>query len=141
MFEIIEQFADYAFNKSHAYGYGLVAFQTAFLKANYPVEYLAALLTSVKSNLDKAAVYLNECRSLDIEVSVPDVNLAHSAFAPIPNLSKDGVKGKIVFGLSAVRNVGEGLVNLIVEERNENGPFEDFYNLFLISCSCNNSFL
>lgn len=133
LFEIIEQFADYAFNKSHAYGYGLVAFQTAFLKANYPVEYLAALLTSVKSNLDKAAVYLNECRSLDIEVTVPDVNLAHSAFAPIPNLSKDGGKGKIVFGLSAVRNVGEGLVNLIVEERNENGPFEDFYN-FLERC-------
>ncbi|MDP6964765.1 MAG: DNA polymerase III subunit alpha [Acidimicrobiales bacterium] len=133
LFEIIEQFADYAFNKSHAYGYGLVAFQTAFLKANYPVEYLAALLTSVKSNLDKAAIYLNECRSLGIEVTVPDVNLAYSSFAPIPNLSKDGEKGKIVFGLSAVRNVGEGLVNLIVEERNENGPFEDFYN-FLERC-------
>jgi len=133
LFEIIEQFADYAFNKSHAYGYGLVAFQTAFLKANYPVEYLAALLTSVKSNLDKAAIYLNECRSLGIEVTVPDVNLAYSAFAPIPNLNKDGGKGKIVFGLSAVRNVGEGLVNLIVEERNENGPFEDFYN-FLERC-------
>ena len=76
---------------------------------------------------------MNECRSLDIEVTVPDVNLAHSAFAPIPNLSKDGGKGKIGFGLSAVRNVGEGLVNLIVEERNENGPFEDFYN-FLERC-------
>jgi len=133
LFEIIEQFADYAFNKSHSYGYGFVAYQTAFLKANYPVEYLAALLTSVKSNLDKAAIYLNECRLLGIEVTVPDVNLAHSAFAPIPNLNSDEGKGKIVFGLSAVRNVGEGLVNLIVEERNENGPFEDFYD-FLERC-------
>ena len=133
LFEIIEQFADYAFNKSHSYGYGFVAYQTAFLKANYPVEYLAALLTSVKSNLDKAAIYLNECRLLGIEVTVPDVNSAFSAFAPIPDLSQNGDKGKIVFGLSAIRNVGEGLVNLIVEERNENGPFEDFYD-FLERC-------
>ena len=133
LFEIIEQFADYAFNKSHSYGYGFVAYQTAFLKANYPVEYLAALLTSVKSNLDRAATYLNECRLLGIEVTVPDVNLAHSAFAPIPNLSQNGEKGKIVFGLSAVRNVGEGLVGLIVEERDTNGKFEDFYD-FLERC-------
>ena len=74
LFDIIEQFADYAFNKSHSYGYGLVAYQTAYLKANYPVEYLAALLTSVKTNLDKAAVYLAECRAMGIEVLVPDVN-------------------------------------------------------------------
>lgn len=133
LFDIIEQFADYAFNKSHSYGYGFVAYQTAFLKANYPVEYLAALLTSLKSNFDKAATYLNECRLLGIEVIVPDVNLALSTFAPIPDLSTDDKKGKIVFGLSAVRNVGEGLVNLIVEERDQNGPFEDFYN-FLERC-------
>ena len=74
LFDIIEPFADYAFNKSHAYGYGLVAYQTAWLKAHYPVEYLAALLTSVKDNKDKTAVYLAECRSLGIEVLVPDVN-------------------------------------------------------------------
>ena len=66
MFDIIEQFADYAFNKSHSYGYGFIAYQIAYLKAHYPVEYLAALLTSVRSNLDKAAVYLNECRVLNI---------------------------------------------------------------------------
>ena len=82
-FDIIEPFADYAFNKSHAYGYGLVAYQTAFLKANYPAEYLAALLTSVKQSLEKAAVYLAECRSMGIEVVVPDVNRSDSDFTPV----------------------------------------------------------
>ncbi len=81
-FDIIEPFADYAFNKSHAYGYGLVSYQTAYLKANYPAEYLAALLTSVKTNLDKAAVYLAECRVMGIEVEVPDVNRSSSNFTP-----------------------------------------------------------
>jgi DNA polymerase-3 subunit alpha len=71
LFDIIEPFADYAFNKSHSYGYGLVAYQTAWLKAHYPVEYLAALLTSVKDDKDKTAVYLGECRAIGIEVLVP----------------------------------------------------------------------
>ena len=74
LFDIIEPFADYAFNKSHSYGYGFIAYQTAWLKAHYPVEYLASLLTSVKDNKDKTAIYLGECRSLGIEVLVPDVN-------------------------------------------------------------------
>jgi DNA polymerase-3 subunit alpha len=126
LFDIIEPFADYAFNKSHAYGYGLVAYQTAWLKANHPVEYLAALLTSVKDNQDKSAVYLNECRARGITVGVPDVNRSHSDFT----VPRDGIgdEGTIVFGLSAVRNVGEGLVALIVEEREKNGPFADFHD-------------
>ena len=128
LFDVIEQFADYAFNKSHSYGYGLIAYQIAYLKAHYPVEYLAALLTSVKSNLDKAAIYLNECRILDIEVGVPDINLAHSDFHAVPALDDPEAKDRIVFGLSAVRNVGEGLVSLMVAEREENGPFVDFYD-------------
>jgi len=130
MFDIIEQFADYAFNKSHSYGYGFIAYQIAYLKAHYPVEYLAALLTSVRSNLDKAAVYLNECRVLDIEVGVPDINVARSNFEPVPDLAAgpDASPGRIVFGLSAVRNVGEGLVELIEAERAANGPFADFYD-------------
>ena len=74
LFDIIEPFADYAFNKSHAYGYGLVAYQTAWLKAHHPVEYMAALLTSVKDNKDKTAVFLAECRTMGIDVLVPDVN-------------------------------------------------------------------
>ena len=84
LFDIIEPFADYAFNKSHAYGYGLVAYQTAYLKAHYPVEYLAALLTRVKANQDKAAVYLAECRAMGIQVLVPDVNLSESDFSLAP---------------------------------------------------------
>src|ERR1700745_498121 len=80
-FDKIEPFADYSFNKSHTVGYGYITYQTAWLKANYPVQYLAALLTRVKTNLDRAAVYLNECRQLEIPVLVPDVNASQSDFA------------------------------------------------------------
>lgn len=120
LFDIIEPFADYAFNKSHSYGYGLVSYQTAFLKAHYPVEFLAALLTSVKSNLDKAAVYLSECRRMGITVRVPDVNVSDVLFS--------SVNGDITFGMSAVRNVGAAIVGLVVEERVKSGPFTDFYD-------------
>jgi DNA polymerase-3 subunit alpha len=124
LFDIIEPFADYAFNKSHAYGYGLIAYQTAWLKANYRVEYLAALLTSVKDNQDKSAVYLNECRSRGITVEVPDLNRSISDFS----VAEENGALVILFGLSAVRNVGEGLVALILDERQANGPFADFYD-------------
>jgi DNA polymerase III subunit alpha len=141
-FDIIEPFADYAFPRAHAYGYGYIAYQIAYLKTHYPVEYLAALLTSVKASLDKAAVYLNECRLLGIEVAVPDINLSDSDFRPVPDrdshpavvLGGDVLPpsgsfhlGAIVFGLSAVRNVGEGLVEQVLVER-KNGPFVDFYD-------------
>ena len=129
LFDIIEPFADYAFNKSHAYGYGLVAYQTAWLKAHYPVEYMAALLTSVKDNKDKTAVYLAECRSMGIDVLVPDVNRSVAQFAP----DRSGARGPggqraIVFGLAAVRNVGESLVDRIVAERDARGPFADLFD-------------
>ena len=100
-FDIIEPFADYAFNKSHTYGYGLVAYQTAYLKANYPVEYFAAPAhVSVKANLDKAAVYLNECRQMGIQVLVPDVNRSESDFVAVDR-SRDGGNG-----LDPLRAVG-----------------------------------
>ncbi|MCU1449301.1 MAG: polymerase alpha subunit, partial [Acidimicrobiales bacterium] len=119
-FDIIEPFADYAFNKSHSYGYGFVAYQTAWLKAHYPVEYLAALLTSVKDDKDKTAVYLAECRNLGIQVLVPDVNVSNSDFI---------ARGETIpFGMSAIRNVGEGLVARIVAERDDGGPYRDFYD-------------
>ncbi len=128
-FDIIEPFADYAFNKSHAYGYGFVSYQTAYLKANYPAEYFSALLTSVKTTLEKAAIYLAECRVMDIEVVVPDVNASSSDFTPVIEPQPDGTEiRKILFGLSAVRNVGEGLVEHIVVERENAGAFEDFYD-------------
>ena len=123
LFDIIEQFADYAFNKSHSYGYGLVAYQGAYLKANHPVEYMAALLTSVKNKLEKAAVYLSDCRQRGIKVTLPDVNLSQSDFAAIR--SPDG-EASISFGLSAIRQVGTGAAQMILDERAENGPFADF---------------
>ncbi|HEX2063504.1 MAG TPA: DNA polymerase III subunit alpha [Acidimicrobiales bacterium] len=122
LFDVIEPFADYAFPKAHAYAYGMVAYQTAWLKANHPVEYMAALLTSVKDDKDKTAVYLAECRALRINVLVPDVNLSHSEFTGRRS------EASIPFGLSAIRNVGEGLVERIVAEREANGPFDDFYD-------------
>ncbi len=137
LFDIIEPFADYAFNKSHSYGYGYIAYQTAWLKAHFPVEYLASLLTSVKDNKDKTAVYLSECRSLGIEVLVPDVNRSLADFAAdfsggTSDLGQSGQSsdhaGAITFGLAAVRNVGEGLVAHIVDERTKGGPFVDFFD-------------
>jgi len=123
LFDIIEPFADYAFNKSHAYGYALVGYQTAWLKARHPAQYLAALLTSVKDDKDKTAVYLAECRARGIEVLVPDINVSASDFTAVR--SEDG-RWVIPFGLSAIRNVGEGLVEKVIAERNANGPFADF---------------
>ncbi len=120
LFDIIEPFADYAFNRSHSVGYGYVSYQTAWLKAHHPAEYLAALLTSVKDDKDATAKYLAECRAMGIEVRVPDVNVSASEFTV-----RDGA---IPFGMSAVRNVGEGLVQLIVAEREANGPYADFYD-------------
>jgi DNA polymerase-3 subunit alpha len=117
LFRLIEHFAGYGFNKSHSAGYGLVAYQTAYLKAHYPAEYLASLLTATKTNKDRTAVYLNECRQMGIQVLVPDVNESESDFTV-----RDG---RIRFGLSAVRNVGEGVVERIVEAR-ETEPFVSF---------------
>ena len=129
-FDMIEPFADYAFNKSHSYGYGFIAYQIAYLKANYPAEYMSALLTSVKSNLDKAAVYLAECRAMEIPVTVADVNRSLVDFAPELRRGDDGgIDGaEIVFGMSAVRGVGTGLCHLIIAEREANGAYADFYD-------------
>ena len=119
----IEPFADYAFNKSHAYGYALIAYQNAWLKANYPVEYMAALLTSFRDDKDKASIYLNEARQMGITVGVPDVNQSFADYAP--SATQDQT---ILFGLAAVRNVGEALVEKIVAEREASGPFETVYD-------------
>ncbi len=124
LFDIIENFADYAFVKSHAYGYGIITYQTAYLKAHYPVEYLACLLTSVKTNYDRAAVYLADARARNITVLTPDINKSGVNFVPVT--SDHGLQ--ITFGLSAIRNVGEGLVSLIVANRESGGPFTSFYN-------------
>jgi DNA polymerase III subunit alpha len=118
LWEILVPFSDYAFNKAHSAAYGLVSYYTAYLKANYPAEYMAALLTSVKDDKDKSAVYLNECRRMKIQVLPPDVNESAKNFTPVGN--------DIRFGLTAVRNVGANVVDAIVAAREEKGRFVDF---------------
>jgi DNA polymerase-3 subunit alpha len=118
LWEILVPFADYAFNKAHSAGYGLVSYWTAYLKANYPTEYMAALLESVKDNKDKSAIYLAECRHMGVKVLPPDVNDSQTAFTAVGDT--------IRFGLSAVRNVGEAVVDSIVESRTAKGRFSDF---------------
>lgn len=120
VWDIIEPFADYSFNKSHAYGYAMIAYQTAYLKANYPVEYMTALLTSVKDG-NRLPTYLAECRNIGIEIQVPDVNRSFSDFTP--NVQDRA----ILFGLSAVKNIGESIALPLIEER-KNGKFKDFYD-------------
>ena len=123
IFNKIEPFADYAFNKSHAYGYSLIGYQNAWLKANYPVEYMSALLTSFRDDKDKASVYLNEARQMGITIGVPDVNESFAEYTP--SASQDNV---ILFGMAAVRNVGEALVEKIVSEREQGGSFVSVYD-------------
>lgn len=120
----IEGFAKYAFNKSHSAAYGVVTYQTAWLKANYPVQYMAALLTSVKNNKDKLPAALYSTKTMGIEVLVPDINESLVNFSPVG----DGSTKQIRFGLSAVRNVGEYVCEQIIKERNTNGPFIDIYD-------------
>ena len=118
LWEILLPFSDYAFNKSHSAAYGVITYWTAYLKANYPTEYMAALLTSVKDDKDKMAIYLNECRRMKIQVLPPDVNESAHNFTAV---GRD-----IRFGLTAVRNVGSNVVDGIEEARNEKGRFTDF---------------
>jgi DNA polymerase-3 subunit alpha len=118
LWEILVPFSDYAFNKAHAAAYGLVSYWTAYLKANYPAEYMAALLTSVKDDKDKMAIYLNECRRMKIQVLPPDVNESDATFTPVGS--------DIRFGLTAIRNVGANVVDKVVEARVEKGRYEHF---------------
>jgi DNA polymerase-3 subunit alpha len=118
LWDILVPFSDYAFNKAHSAAYGLVSYWTAFLKANYPAEYMAGLLTSVAGDKDKSALYLNECRRMGITVLPPDVNASAATFTP--------VGGDIRFGLAAVRNVGTAVVDAIVAARATAGAFTSF---------------
>src|SRR4051794_40383649 len=118
LWDILVPFADYAFNRAHSAGYGLVSYWTAYLKANYPAEYMAALLTSTKDDKDKSALYLNECRRMGIKVLPPDVNESDATFTP---------RGTdIRFGLSPIRNVGDNVVGSIVGPRRSKGAYTDF---------------
>ncbi|MHB8781131.1 MAG: DNA polymerase III subunit alpha, partial [Candidatus Geothermincolia bacterium] len=117
IFEMVGEFGGYGFNKSHATGYALVSYQTAYLKANYPREFMAALLTSVINTKDKVPLYANECREMKIEVLPPDINKSNIGFTVVD----EGIR----FGLSAVRNVGDAAVEAIIRARGA-GPFVSF---------------
>jgi DNA polymerase III subunit alpha len=115
VFELMEKFAGYGFNKAHATAYGIVAYQTAYFKANYPVEFMAALLTSEMANTDKVVVHMDECRAMGIGVLPPDVNVSRFSF---------GVAGETIrFGLGAIKNLGQKAIETIVAAREQDGSF------------------
>jgi DNA polymerase-3 subunit alpha len=118
LWDVLIPFSDYAFNRAHSAGYGVVSFWTAYLKANFPTEYMAALLTSVRDDKDKSALYLSECRRMGIKVLPPDVNESNAEYTP------RGID--IRFGLAAIRNVGEGVVASIKASRTAKGAFSSF---------------
>lgn len=136
IFAILEKFAQYGFNKSHSAAYAMLSYRTAFLKANYPVEFMAAVLSSELGNLDKVSNFINECESINIKVLGPDVNISREGFTPIINSSWKPAEGfmfadsagSIRFGLAAVKGIGESAARQIVEERDKNGEFKDIIN-------------
>ncbi|WP_309707963.1 DNA polymerase III subunit alpha, partial [Pseudolysinimonas sp.] len=130
LWDTLMPFADYAFNKAHSAGYGVLAYWTAYLKANHPAEYMAALLTSVGDAKDKLGLYLNECRRMGIRVLPPDVNESAGDFTAVPTDGVDGRQGvgDIRFGLGAVRNVGYGVVEHIRAAREKEGRFVAFHD-------------
>lgn len=120
LFEDIEKFASYCFNRSHSAAYAFVAYQTAYLKCHYPVEYMACLLSSVSNDQEKTQLYIEECNKKGIQVLPPDINKSFAEFAP------DG--DDIRFGLASVKQVGEVVVEMIIKEREENGEFTSIYD-------------
>ncbi len=120
IFDQIEYFAGYGFNKSHSAAYALISFRTAYLKANFPVEFMTALLTSEKDNLDKIAAYISEAQKMSIKILPPDVNESYANFTVIGD--------SIRFGLLAIKNVGEGAIDSIINMRQKNGRFKSLYD-------------
>ncbi len=123
IFDLMEQFAGYGFNKSHSAAYAFLAFVTAYLKAHYPVDFMAALLTSETGNVAKVVKYINECREMSIRVLPPDINYSDLTFTPVRDEKGDAIR----FGLGAVKNVGTGAVEAIVNARKEHGRFKSLH--------------
>jgi len=121
IFDLVEKFAGYGFNKSHSAAYGLVSYQTAWLKAHHPSPFMAAVLSADMHNTDKVVTLIEECRSMKLRIDAPDVNNSEFKFT----VSEDG---RIIYGLGAIKGVGEGPVEAICECRNEGGPFEDLFD-------------
>ncbi len=120
IFDLLEKFANYGFNKAHSAAYGVLSYQTAYLKTHYPVEFAAALLTVERANSDKIAQYVNDARHLGIPVLSPDINESLSDFTPVENVVR--------FGLYGIKNVGDAAVEHILEERNKRGKFKDIWD-------------
>ncbi|HJS59909.1 MAG TPA: DNA polymerase III subunit alpha [Vicinamibacteria bacterium] len=127
LWDHMEQFAGYGFNKSHSAAYAWLAYQTAYLKANYPPFFMAALLTSERANTDKMVQYIGECREMGIKVLPPDVNESDMFFSVV-GTDAAGASGDIRFGLAAIRNVGEGAVEAILAARRSGGPFGSLFD-------------
>ena len=120
IFDLIAKFAEYGFNKSHSAAYALIAYQTAYLKAHYPIEFMAALLTSEVQNADKILKYIAECREMGIDILPPDINESDKNFTVIEN--------QIRFGLAAVKNVGDAAIDAIMVERGGEGKFKSLFD-------------
>src|SRR5919199_2193668 len=129
LFAQMLQFAEYCFNKSHSMAYAYITYQTAYLKANYPVEYMAALLTANSGDQDKVQKYIANCLKLGIEVEPPDINSSELTFTPLPKEMTGGAKDKILFGVSAVKNVGEAAIENILAAGEEGGKFKSLPDL------------
>ncbi|MFC1623690.1 DNA polymerase III subunit alpha, partial [Patescibacteria group bacterium] len=121
----IETFAAYGFNKAHAASYGRVAYETSYMKANFPIEYMTALLMADSGDTEKVSEYISECKRLDIKVLPPDINESFTDFTIIDIENEDGTKTEAIrFGLETIKNFGEGIANIIIKERDENGKFK-----------------
>ena len=132
IFSLIEKFAEYGFNKSHSTAYAYIAYQTAWLKTHYPVEFMSANLTSFMSDTNRIVRLINECRKLNIQVHPPDINISHIDFQPIDNQS-------ISYGLNAIKNVGSSALKSIIDEREKKGEFKSIFDLCsrVVSASLN----
>ncbi|HFD79403.1 MAG TPA: DNA polymerase III subunit alpha [Gammaproteobacteria bacterium] len=123
IFDLMEKFAGYGFNKSHSAAYALVSYQTAWLKAHYPAPFMAAVLSADMDNTDKIVTLIDECRHMELEVVPPDINRSGYAF------TVEGSDGPVIYGLGAIKGVGEGAIEVIIQERLANGPYESLLDL------------
>jgi DNA polymerase-3 subunit alpha len=128
IWEFILPFARYGFNRAHAACYAMIAYQTAYLKANYPTEFMAALLTANQNNLDRIAIDIEECKKMNITVLPPDINESYSTFTVVAKTINDA-SPRLRFGLKTIKNVGLGIAKAIIKERKENGPFKNLEDL------------
>ena len=127
IFSLLEKFAEYGFNKSHSAAYAMLSYRTAYLKANYPVEFMAAVLTSEQGNADKISHFLAECNEMNVEVLSPDVNESGASFTPVIENNRACIR----FGLASIKGVGEGAALAIITEREANGPYASFTDFII----------